>query len=340
MNELYKIITSNYNVVNNKFNLKPIIKQFDKNNRIITLDNLYDSDSYIGKEYIKLKKHFIYNIKIKNVAITINFYTYNDINEEILNRSIKRILTMFLSFYDKIKTNKITFHLFLYYAPRVIIGQYNKNPNEFEYINKASLFNCINGWFFRDTDQYEIVVTRLNNCLGLLTHELCHMCGLDFGGYSTFQQWKQYHQKYISNNSGEFTEGINNAISTVIHALFLNLENNSNHNYLYEEIKYSYKLCQKLIKYFKCNTLKELLDKKIYNQNSQVFEYIILRHIYLKYIDSLFHLKYKNNKFIERFTINKYYDLFISLLEKEYNNITNYKKNNETESMEYYKYDL
>lgn len=339
MNKLHDIITSSYNL-SKKDILKPIINEFDPNNQIISLNNLYDKTSYIGQEYIKLKKHFIYNLTIKNIEITINFYTYDDIDMNILNRSVIRIKTMVNGFHNKIKTNKIIFHLFLYYAPRVIAAQYYHNPNEFDLFNKLSMFNCVNGWFAGIDDYYEIVVTRLNNCLGLLTHELCHMCRLDFGGYETFHEWRLYHKQHISNKPGYFTEGVNNAISTIIHAIFLNLENNNNYNYLYEEVKYSYKLCQNIVKYFKCNTMRELLDKKIYNQNSQVFEYIVLKYIYLKYIDTLFHLKYADNEFTEKYTIQNYYPLFISLLEKEYNFITANELKNDVVSMEYYKYDL
>lgn len=340
MNQLYRVIKLNYykKYIINKHERSSDLTEI---NNIVNLQNLSDNNSYIGKEFIKLKRHYVYSIKIQQINININIYTYDNDEEEINKKIIDRIFTMIESFYDRINIKEIVFYILLFDAPRVITKEYENTPKEFEIFSKLSLFNCINGWFKKYENCYEIVVTRKNNCLGLLTHELCHLCQLDYGGYITFHQWYSYHLKNISNNPGKFTEGINNAISTIIHSLFLNLEHNNNYNYLYAEIKHSYKLCQKIIKYFKCSSLNELLNKKIYNQTSQIFEYMFLRYIYLKNLDILFHLKYDkiNNIFYNKTDMNKYYNTYIILLENENYNIVNNNDNNNIEYMEYYKHE-
>ena len=326
INNLINYIINNYKII--KYD--KIIKDFTEKDKQelydkIKLKDLNNKKSYIGKEYIELKKHIIINIKFNNINIEINIYTYEDFNnDKLINNIVYRIYNMIQLFY-KGDIKKLIIYMLLYNCPRVIPLTYNKSPNEMkDIIYENNLFNCVNGWV-RYIDNYnEILITRLLTCEGLLIHELCHLCDLDFGGYNVFNEWDNYKKKYNINVKSKFTEGINNAISSIIHGIFNSIENKNNVKlYLDGEYYYSRDLVGNLLHYFKCKNIKELINKKCYNQISMMFEYIVIRYCYLKYINELYHLD-NNFKDID----NKgYFNKFIKKLENIENENIEFNKN-------------
>lgn len=341
----------NYIVDNYKeFKYNKEIKNFNNNNKIklinlLNFKDLNNKNSYIGKQFNNLNKHIIIKIKCK-LNVVLNIYTYNKFNnDKLINNIVNRIYNMIELFYNKNNNINLNIYMLLYDCPRLIPLTYNKSPNEMNEIYELNLFNCVNGWF-KDADNnnnMEILITRLKTCDGLLIHELCHLCELDFGGYDTFKEWDNYKKIYNINDKSKFTEGINNAISSIIHAIFCSIEDNNKNIKLYLdcEFYYSQDLVSNLLHYFKCNNINEL--KKCYNQKSMMFEYIILRYIYLKYINELYHLnnKFNNinisekdyfNKFIKKlkYIENKNFKFNNNMIIKKNNIKTNYLR------MEYY----
>lgn len=346
IDNLIKYITNNYNKINNY--TKEIISftNEDKINLInhLKFKDLNNESSYIGKEYIKLKKHIIIKFNCK-LNIILNIYVYNKLNNKILNNIIQRIYNMIELFYKGENNKQLIIYMILYNCPRLIPLTYKNSPNEMnEIIYENNLYNCVNGWFRNlNKNEMEILITRLKTSEGLLIHELCHLCNLDFGGYNSFNEWNNYKIKYNINDESEFTEGINNAISSIIHAIFSSIEDNNKNVKLYLdcELYYSKDLIGNLLHYFKCKNINEL--KKVYCQKSMMFEYIILRFIYLNYINEFYHL----DKNFNDININKnnYFKNFINKLKSiensniELNENMIIKKNNEKTNflrMEYY----
>ena len=326
---LINYIIKNYKTI--KYD-KSII-EFNNNdkNKLINLlqfKDLNNKKSYIGSEYIKLSNHIIIKFKCK-LNVILNIYTYKDFNnDKLINNIVLRIYNMIELFYKGNNKNLIIYML-LYDCPRLIPITYKTSPLEMNDIYKNNLFNCINGWFkpaiSLDNNDMEILITRLRTCEGLLIHELCHLCKLDFGGYDTFKEWDNYKKKYNITTNSKFTEGINNAISSIIHAIFTSIEDNNKNVKLYinSEYYYSRDLVGNLLNYFKVNNINEL--KKYYNQHSMMFEYIILRYCYLKYIYDLYHLNNKYENIINinnKKKMNEYFNKFINKLKIiEYENI-------------------
>lgn len=334
MNELTNFITlikAEYNkkqtikdliITDNLFNPANQVKYINimtNKQETLELNNLYVKNSYINCGYKKLDKFMNITFIQLNKKISINIYYENKTPniKQLINSCIKRICCMLAFFHKNILETFIDFNILLYYAPRIIYKEYENNVNEFNKFENLSYFNCTCGWYINNNKHGEIFVSRINGCLGLLIHELCHLCKLDFGGYNSFTQWKDYYKQHISKyNPGNLSEGINNAISSIMHAVFLSCESNINYNKYYsQEYYHCLRQCRKLIRYFKCSSLKELLNKKIYVQIGQVFEYVVLKYIYLKNIDKLFHISLNNtNNLINS---SKYYNLFIKLLEND-----------------------
>lgn len=344
LNNLINYITKNYKEI--KYN-KLIIDFNNKNKELLcnklNFKDLDNKTSYIGKEFVKLKKHIIIKFNCK-LNVILNLYCYNNLTERFINNIVQRIYNIIELFY-KDNNKKLIIHMILYNCCRLIPLTYTNSPNEMnEIIYKNNLFNCVNGWFRNiDNNNMEILITRLKTCEGLLIHELCHLCQLDFGGYDAFNEWNEYKKQYNIINHSEFTEGINNAMSSIIHAIFCCIEDNNKNIKLYLDCEYYYSkdLVGNLLYYFKCKNINEL--KNVYCQNSMMFEYIILRYIYLKYINELYHLdnKFNNIKISEK----EYFNKFIKKLENieneniEFNENMIIKKNNKKTNylrMEYY----
>lgn len=302
---------TSYNLTINKINFDEAIKEID-------IKNINNPKSIINKEFNKLKYENIITFKTLNYDIKINCYSYNKLSKYEINKIVNRINCMILSFNKNIEVKPIEIFIYLYNVPRIISETYIDSPSNFQKINKYDLFNCVNGYYNNKNNRHKILITRLNTYKGLLTHELCHMCKLDFGGYDTFNDWDEDKKFFGINNFSKFTEGINNAISSIIHSIFITLEeygkNNFNNNFakiFYCECNYSNDLVANLLHYFKCNKIKDL-KKSGYNQDSMVFEYIILRNIYLKNLKELFHIDKNYNE-------KDYYKKFMHYLQKDLN---------------------
>ena len=335
MNNLNLKIRNNYKKINlNDISLKKIYykkntKEFNK--YIPSLDTIENKTSYIGKEFNKLEYLLCFNFNIDR--FNLNVYIYCNINNEtkiLIKKILKRIITMFLTFKDNIISNHYDITLLLYNAPRYINKKY-----DMEYFYKENIFNCACGWY--NEMKKEVVVSRLNGCLGLLTHELCHLSHLDFGNYNSFEEYENLFKSFSNSKSGYFIEGINNAMSTLIHCIFLSLEENKNiKEFLTNEYKHSLNQCINLIDYFNCKNFKELLQSKKFKQNGQVFEYVFLKHIYLSNFNKLYHL---NNNFKNKYNEYDYYKLFLSYF-YNFNVINNLNINdvNYIYNMEYYFY--
>lgn len=274
----------------------------------ISISGLYDKNSYVNTSFCKLTTHthVILNITPK-VTCTIDFYHKK--NEKLLIKCIKRIYAMINVFGNRTHINKYngtSFYVLLFDAPRIMTAHYRKTSNEINIIGKKNYFNCTCGYasLFDNTPPFTICVTRMNGCLGLLVHEMCHICEMDLGEfkdggylfpYDRLSDWKHIAKTYFdlspSCKIGNMTEGINNGNSSIIHAMFTAIENNNNKKELINEYKkcYARELLHSinqmllLLQWFKYKSLNELLSKNTckYVQTSMLFEYIIIRCIYL-----------------------------------------------------------
>ena len=377
-NDDYKILESNF-IIPIVYNYKKsfMVKNIEKTNLSINPQEIYINNnktkySIFGK-FLKDTKSFWhsndssdkliisinklnyafnyrYQLLIKNRILNISIHMSCNINdkeqcENILDKSVKRINTMFAIYidnlyYNNIEKNDYTF-IFLYNdIDRSLITNetdYKKKVKDL-YFNHS--FYTTAGWnMFSMTSSTSVhnymVVTRKSGFLGLLVHELCHCCNLD--GIVKGYEIKEYHTLFnrIINkniNSGLFIEGLNNALSSIIHSIFISVESNmiiSFRESLSNEIVHSYKQVYKLLRFFDCRTINELIKKQNYfNVNDSVFEYVILRGIYFKYLNHLLHYPYKEG-------INSYYKKFLKCFNNSLNILWD---KDDTKTMNYYYY--
>lgn len=347
--------------VYNNISLKPNIKEFDFSPELqkiephISIDGLYTPGHYVNKGYNTLTNLCIINFNKLGYKVSIKIYYSNKIPNMrgIIKEIILRIYTMLYLF----ETEKIPYEfiILLYELPRIIPCSFKKGRNEINTIGELGLFNCTNGYFQHQGDKKFIVVTRYNDCMGLIIHELCHALKLDVGAYNTFEQWKDFYNKKFNGKAGHFTEGINNATASIIHCMLLSINYNKNFYEIFnKEKEYVYNSCCKLIKFY----IKDINKKEytiddlngIYTQIGQMFEYNILRYIYLNHCDNFYNFKNINNltkkekellkqKIPQGFcysimwmypddkiTMNNYFNLFITKLQEQKFNLKGLKE--------------
>jgi hypothetical protein len=250
------------------------------------IDGLNDEGSYVNNAFKRLDMKTIITLKLDEInTVTMIFY-HNDKDLELMKKCIRRVHSMINVFgnakYKKIYDGMII-NILLYDAPRFITREYNKTPEEMTEISKKAYFNCMCGYANINKDnKFEICVTRRNGCLGLLTHELCHICELDTGSVKNGQynfpigKLKGWN-KYVMNNFdvsdtckiGNMTEGIDNGNSTIIHAMFTALESNPDPDNAIKsyttayvtELIHSLEMIGNLLRWFKYKDLNGLLKR-------------------------------------------------------------------------------
>lgn len=298
-----------------KFNPRENLKNF-------MIDGLTKQGSYVNNAFLKLTTKTNITLKVNNYADAhITFYHKNDTcDRELIRKCIKRIYCMLNVFgnKDNIKIyDEMTIDILLYHAPRIMTDKFKHSTAEINEIGKKYYFNCTCGYAAIDNNKFELCVTRKNSCLGLLVHELGHICELDLGNYdgqtynfpeNRLMGWKYLVKKYFDIHHtchiGSMTEGINNGNSSIIHAMFIALETNTKpgnlfHEYTlcYEkEFVYAIELLGKLLRWFRYKSFGELFRKNNiqqsrpsgkYTQKSLLLEYILVRCIYLMYFNKL-----------------------------------------------------
>lgn len=336
--------TEQYNPINDRTNFM--------------IDGIYTKNSYIRNEFLMLNVKTKYILKITD-DVTINIHIYHKKNtpEALLIKCVRRIYCMIKVFgNDKLeKYDGTDITILMYDAPRVMTDTYTNNTTEINDIGSGYYFNCTCGYAMIDENKFKICVTRRNGCLGLLVHELGHICGLDLGHFDgenyvfpndRLTKWKTIVKKYFDIGEqchiGNMTEGINNGNSSIIHSMFLALEGNKYHDlevnykkYYKMELLYSIKMLCKLMKWYRYETIRELVHKNKgkFNQKSQLLEYIFVRCIYL--------MNFKELGVIDKKDINdeEYLLKFFECLKhnsKILNVLINHTVNYGIISMEYY----
>lgn len=304
-----------YGVYNDKINMSMDTKTFDPSSQKIPIyiEGLYEKDSYINKPFLKLTHQTFVELHI-TPSVKCNIHFYHMKKEQLLMNYIRRIYSMLKVFVNNSHINyynNTSFYIVLFNAPRIMSTHYNETSNDINIIGKKHYFNCTCGYasLSDKKNPFTICVTRRNGGLGLLVHEIGHICELDLGEhkhnlynfpFNRLTDWKQLVKKFFniepSCKIGYMTEGINNGNSSIIHAMFTTIESGINKESLIasftknytNELLHSIKQLLLLLKWFKYTNIEVLLDKNNndnkgckYTQTSMLLEYIFVRAIYL-----------------------------------------------------------
>lgn len=277
----------------------------------IQIDGLYKKDGYINKAFMKLNMQTNITLTI-TPEVQVHITIYHMKHERLVYKCVKRIYSMLKVFGNKTYFkyyNNTNFYILLFDAPRIITQKYQDSTEEINLFGKNQYFNCTNG-YATVSPPFTICVTRKNGCLGLLVHELGHICELDLGVFTSkgfepsfgrLSAWR-YVQKITFDiaptyKMGNMIEGINNGHASIIHAMFNAIEHTydemdlmKNYRYYYaKEFVHAINQSIDLLHWFGYQSFRDILwkSKRKFTQDSMLMEYILVRCVYLLHFNKL-----------------------------------------------------
>lgn len=311
----------------------------DDINYIKKIDNITNNKiSYIIKSNIFLSDRFNNIIqKFTNYQTAVSYnnnkiYIFNDIDDKNkINKIIDKIklIINYLNNFVEIKGMKLY----------IILSDVKKNL-----INEKYLLNGDN--INSGLCSYEyIYIWREEELFKVLIHEMIHFFKLDKHEIA-FKDYKNVlmilgNNNYNLNINETYTELLALIINSIIYTIIKckdNRKQNFIENYKYEVIN-SYNNVVKVLKYYDINNFNELYTKNNFNQETNVFSYIIIKFLLMFYVEELnIFYKDKNNKIrINNKNINEYVNIikkvlknnkYIELINKNLNKENNFTKNN------------
>lgn len=317
---------------------KPEIIEFDPLNLnsvladILTIDGIDNPKSVVYKEFIKLNKQAIYNFTINDLKFSINLFydqNYKDISKTI-ETIVKRSMVLlkygqdskrFANLKTALTSDSFNIYILLYPLNRATyktVKNYRDINKELKDLQVNGCYNCSSGYtsFMVYKDQTKkfanMLITRLPEVQGLLTHEIGHLLGWDFEVftetdtlYSTTgmlqtNKLTDTHNKLLQKlplkqTKCVFAEVFNNTNTTILHSICNAIELNSGtrswdsnlelfQELLEIEILYSIYHTVKILYWAGFTTYDRFFDTDFdikYHQKSLLLEYTIIRSFVL-----------------------------------------------------------
>jgi hypothetical protein len=235
----------------------------------------------------KMNKLNTYILRFRNNDIYIKIY-YND-KEDITTNVFKimRRLTLLLSLYYNKNRKLVKFTYIFYFYNNVRISHKNKSGDDYlKELHNSEMRNFNTASGLTDSSKMEIIVSRTEDCLGLLTHEILHACDLIY----------LYDDPYIKIHGIEelnLTEAFVNMFASIVNCYMVCIENNDINNiskYILIELIHSIIHCVKLSK-ISGYPLTILLNKDSninWYQDAYMYEYIIAKmFLFLNFKDMM-----------------------------------------------------
>ena len=252
----------------------------DEKCNIEDMGGVIDDSNVIINNFNQCKK---YKLKLNNKIIIIYHNKNDDIN--ILNKNIKKIMTrlcnLFILYKNKLKKKVICFNLldyeyifYLYNNPRRV----NRDMTGAVYLqainnSHTKCFNTVSG--VTELQKHIIRTSRMEDCLGLLTHEVLHGCGLININNSSLTN----HGIKIN-----FTEAFTNMFASIVHVYLTCIECDimeQIHNYLLIELIHSINHTVKFC-IMQNITIESLFAPKqlVLHQDVYMYEYIVVKMLF------------------------------------------------------------
>jgi hypothetical protein len=241
------------------------------------------------------------NLTFNSTIININIYHNSSDDETILNSNINKLITrlwnLLVLFENKKSSSKRTTYKWYLYD-NVKRGNKNMTGSDyFENLNISRCFNSVNGL----TDDRNSSISRVEESIGLLTHEFLHVINLNndinpmfienFHKNNQKLNWKK--EKKIERNGGLSTlEMYTNAFAAIFNSYLISKEIDLNlEEVIKNEIIYS------IINAIRMCKIQNTNLEKIYNRSStnivewweeaDIYEYIIGKFLILLNFNSL-----------------------------------------------------
>ena len=254
----------------------------------ITLTSIHSIS--ISKTILKhINKMNLYILEIGDKKIKIYIYYNSNDNEDILKQNIHKIMTRLYNLHILYKMDILDYEFYLYNNPR----RANKDMYGKKYLNalyKSSMkyFNtCCGVTAFRKN---KVIVSRTEDCIGLLTHEVLHVAGL-----INIDSNMMIHGIEIN-----FTEAFVNMFASIVNVYLTvfeyNMTKDNLHKLLLIELIHSILHSIKLAR-ISGYSLHQLMNTDNLNwyQEAYLYEYIIIKMcLFINFNDIMQNEKFAN----------------------------------------------
>lgn len=297
--------------------LRNIFCDFDR-----SFNNIVNSK--LQMDISKMNRSLSIGININNDTIKMHFL-YNDISKKIgyVSAIIHAINTFCYLFASNYEGLNIYICLDDNCRNLVFPKYYHDYKNIFKYLHKHSSAFCISGVTYKD--QKKIILTKSEEIIKLLFHELIHFASLDEKLIGIGNNFKLDVDKYNLNASESYTELLsvilNSAYQTIHIFGIKKLDKYWIFNKILElEFNYSILLSSKILKFYGYDkyTYQFFFQKNDKRNQSPIpiWEYVILRSQLFCNIDKITYLRRKNWYIDDPFAIIKMMEIDENFLYK------------------------
>jgi len=335
---------------------------------VFTIDGLNNPDSKVSKEYFKLNMEYTDKIVVDDIIFVLNFYyTHEDVYNliSVIMRRFKVLMNIY-SGSDRLKHireclgNKPFRVYFLLYDVNRYVPDIRSDDiyNDIRKLKDNGTYNCSSGYTAFFSDRRRMLISRIPECLGLLTHELGHLLGWDLtttvksGNLCTLSGMVQQYDfsgaiKYLEKLPLKSKDIIPyeiycNTFTTILHTICNSIEAGKSYDKFVEmvidEIYYSIYHSAKILYYHGYDSYKDFFmnseNKLKYVQNAALFEYTIVRSFILLNL-------LENGTIVKELTdMLHYMTTYNKLYESIFDNFVGVIKNKKKLNMEYFLYDI
>ena len=269
------------------------------------IENIDDNSSLLDSRFIpksiadeisNCEKIFVFKAKINKFDLIVKFVLKN--NEETTNyhEKFKKIYTWLKFIYKYSDSNQKKFILYLYLSDhKKLLPESKTDILDQVNCNTAVTYACaVNG---------ECLIYRKEEWFKVLIHETMHSLCMDFSGLDYKKLRKDVKSIFPLKSEFEISESYSEFWATFLNITFTSTFISKNEKeflvnwevMIYIETLFSMFQVAKILDFLEIIEYENLFKPNTYRQRTHVFEYYILKVIFIMNYNSFFKLCYENN---------------------------------------------
>ena len=250
----------------------------------------------ISNEIKKCEKEFVFKAKINKFDLIVKFVIKNNEKTNEYHEKFKKIYVWLKFIYKYSESKQKKFLLYLYLSDHKKVLPENKTDILDQVnCNTAVTYACaVNG---------ECLIYRKEEWFKVLLHETMHSLCMDFSGLDYKKLRQDIKDIFPLKSEFEISESYSEFWATFLNTTFNSAFLSKNEKeflenwevMIYIEILFSMFQVSKILNFLEIVEYQSLFEPNTYRQKTHVFEYFIVKLIFLMNYNSFFKLCYENN---------------------------------------------
>jgi hypothetical protein len=290
--EIYKY----YELINKQYttNLNIIINE-NINQNLDIIDkiksNLFTKNTFVSSNIRKTLHKYIYVHEFVCNQIRILYFSNN------IKLTVKSINDVYLCIYRVHAITKLFNNnkpIIISIFPTLFKKTINKLSKKIKPLGTKNVNSGLTFYSLSDNDNGTIIIWRYEELKKVLIHELFHAIYIDLGLILNENLFKKYMKinfklnKFIGVNES-YVETIASIFNILLYIIETTKSKSYIKDYIHIELFYCITKASQILNYYNFNSLDELIKskQKVFNQNSNVFSYYILKTMILYKFDKI-----------------------------------------------------